>query len=161
MAKADQIRLLTRVGDEWALTLAQKEPEGWSVVQCTTFLGSADQIAPDLLAAWKALGNAKTVVLNAGLSLLVKEIAVPVVAVDQQEEALVHEVEQAVPFSLDGALWDAVRLDDDTIEQRHLLMATRDDQLEASILPLREASGRAGPRPPRASSGRWTVSTKT
>lgn len=146
MARNEKITLITKIGNSWAATRVVNDGLSWSVDRCSETEAVGGSVPAEITAAAKEASSDGVIVLDLGQSLLVKELSVPVVSSEQQDEAIRHEVEAALPFSIERARWDVLKLDEDTIEQRYMLLAAREDDVDASILEIVEMSQSAASR---------------
>lgn len=65
-----------------------------------------------------------------GLTLLTKNVRVPLVASDRQADTIESEVARSIPFPISDVVWDYALLSEDALEQHIALVATRREPIE-------------------------------
>lgn len=144
MARSEEVRLVTKCGRHWAYYRFSKGSLSWSVVESIAAEdGDGGAIPGAIFAAIGKAPKTPLTVLDQGQSLLLKELAIPVVSAAQQHEAILHEVEAALPFPIEETRWDVVQLDEDTIEERYLLLAARETDVSPAVAEILAAATRA------------------
>lgn len=126
MARRRELNLVCWDGESWSRSRVRSAAGSWEIDASDTAPGEADQFPESLRSGRRSKRREPLVFLDAGLPLMVKEVAVPLVAPEKQAATLAGEVGRAVPFALEEVAWDALVLDEDAIERRMLLLAARE-----------------------------------
>jgi hypothetical protein len=130
MARAATIHLECRDGARWSRSVVRAESRSWQIEAVVEGDGTSNAW-PSARGTGKRPGRREPwILLDASLPLLVKEVAVPLVAAEKQAETVAGEVARSLPFALEEVCWDAVVLEEDAIEQRLLLLAAREEAWE-------------------------------